>query len=300
MFELKAAVRTEPCPTGQRAFLASRLLDFLASWLLYALLSPGMRVSAYIPCYNGYSTIPQAVKSVLEQTRPPNEAFVLDDGSTDGPVSTGDVRVVRLEFNQGRGAARVRAMQEARFELVLGCDASLVLDPDFLSHALPWFDDDKVAAVFGWIKEAGSPTIANRWRGRHLFRSDLSFAVSRDATLASGCFVVRKSAVERVGGFDSALRYGEDADLGRRLRDAGYHVVFDPGLFACSVADNTVREVLERYTRWNSPNGMGIRDYLRQINYALKVMAAADLKAGDAPAACVSLLCPHYQFWSRR
>jgi Glycosyl transferase family 21 len=119
-------------------------------------------------------------------------------------------------------------------------------------------------------------------------------------TLASGCLVVRRSAVEHVGGFNAALRSGEDADLGQRLREAGYSVVFDPDLFAYSVADNTVREVLERYARWNTPEGMGIQDYLRQINYALKVMTAADLKAGDIPAAGISLLCPHYQFWTRR
>jgi GT2 family glycosyltransferase len=258
------------------------------------------KVSAYVPCHNERSAIRAAVESILDQVTPAGEVFLLDDGSTDGSGQMGGIRMVRLEFNQGRGAARARAMQEARFELVLGCDASLVLDRDFLSRALTWFDDDRVAAVFGWIKEAGSPTVANRWRGRHLFRSNLIRTVSRDATLASGCFVVRKSAVESVGGFNATLRYGEDADLGRRLRAAGYSVIFDPCLFACSVADNSIREVLERYARWNTPNGMGIRDYLRQINYALKVMAAADLQAGDAPAACVSLLCPHYQFWSRQ
>jgi hypothetical protein len=119
-------------------------------------------------------------------------------------------------------------------------------------------------------------------------------------TLAAGCFVVRRLAVEIVGGFNAALRSGEDADLGRRLRGAGYSVVFDPSLFARSVAGNGVLEVLERYARWNTPHRMGIRDYVRQINYALKVMAAADFKAGDIPAACISLLCPHYQFWIRR
>lgn len=258
------------------------------------------KVSAYVPCYNERSAIRAAVESILDQVTPAGEVFVLDDGSRDGSGQIGDVRIVRLEVNQGRGVARARAMKEARFELVLGCDASLVLDREFLSRALPWFDDDRVAAVFGWIKEGGSATVANRWRGRHLFRSDLIRTVSRDATLASGCFVVRKSAVESVGGFDPTLRYGEDADLGRRLRNAGYTVLFDPRLFACSIAGNTVWEVLERYARWNTPDGMGIWDYLRQINYALKVMAAADLQAGDAPAACISLLCPHYQFWSRR
>jgi glycosyltransferase involved in cell wall biosynthesis len=259
-----------------------------------------MKVSAYVPCYNQRSAIRAAVESILDQFTAPGEVFVLDDGSTDGSGQIEGIRIVRLEVNQGRGAARARAMQEARFELVLGCDASLVLDRAFLSRALPWFDDDSVAAVFGWIREAGSPTVANRWRGRHLFRSELIRTVSRDAALASGCFVVRKSAVESVGGFNATLRYGEDADLGRRLRAVGYSVVFDPSLSACSVADNTVREVLERYARWNTPDGMRILDYLHQINYALKVLVAADLKAGDFPAAFISMLCPHYQFWTRR
>jgi glycosyltransferase involved in cell wall biosynthesis len=259
-----------------------------------------MPVSAYIPCHNAGPSIRDAVKSVLGQSRRPDEIFVVDDGSTDGVPEIEGVRIVRLEVNRGRGAARTRAMQEANFELVLGCDASLVLDRDFLSHALPWFDDKNVAAVFGWIKEAGSPTVSNRWQGRHLFRSNMERAISREAALASGCFVVRRSAVEIVGGFNAALRAGEDADLGQRLRDAGYAVVFDPSLFAQSVADNGIFEVLERYARWNTPDGMGVREYVRQINYALKVMAAADLKAGDIPAACISLLCPHYQFWSRR
>jgi glycosyltransferase involved in cell wall biosynthesis len=259
-----------------------------------------MPVSAYIPCHNAGPSIRDAVRSVLGQSRRPDEIFVVDDGSTDGFPEIEGVRIVRLEVNRGRGAARTKAMQEAKFELVLGCDASLVLDRHFISHALPWFDDEKVAAVFGWIKEAGSPTISNRWRGRHLFQSEIARCVSREVTLASGCFVVRRSAVENVGGFNAALSSGEDAELGQRLRGAGYSVVFDPSLFASSVADNDVLEVLERYARWNTPNGMGVREYVRQINYALKVMATADLKAGDAPAACISLLCPHYQFWTRR
>jgi len=259
-----------------------------------------MPVSAYIPCHNAGPTIRDAVKSVLGQSRRPDEIILVDDGSTDGLPEIEGVRIVRLKVNRGRGTARTRAIQEAKFEFVLGCDSSLVLDRDFLSLALPWFDEDKVAAVFGWIKEAGSPTVSNRWRGRHLFSSEIARCVSREVTLASGCLVVRRSAVEHVGGFNAALRSGEDADLGKRLREAGYSVVFDPDLFAYSVADNTVREVLERYARWNTPEGMGIQDYLRQINYALKVMTAADLKAGDIPAAGISLLCPHYQFWTRR
>ena len=258
-----------------------------------------MLVSAYVPCYNSQATIREAVKSVLEQDYPLQEFFVIDDGSTEPMPELNDVRVIRLGTNQGRGAARARAMQEAKSELVLACDATLAVDRNFLSIAVPWFKDEKVAAVFGRIIEVDLSSASNRWRGRHLFRSDAVQELSMAKTLASGCFVVRRLSVESVGGFDRALRFGEDADLGNRLRGAGYSVVFDPKLCARSYTDNGVLGVLERYTRWNSPNGFGVRDYLRQVNYSMKVMVPADLKAGDIASAFISLLCPHYQFWTR-
>jgi cellulose synthase/poly-beta-1,6-N-acetylglucosamine synthase-like glycosyltransferase len=256
-------------------------------------------VSAYVPCYNERTSVVAAVGSVCNQTIPPDEVLVVDDGSADGSDRLSDVKVVRLHANQGRGAVRARAMTAAISEFVLGCDASLVLDRNFLANAMPWFADPSVAAVFGRVKEAGPASATTRWRGRHLYRSDLEQFVSRDISLASGCFVVRKSAVQEVGGFNVKLRHGEDADLGRRLRAAGYAVVFDPALFAFSFSQNTVWQVLERYARWNNAGRMSIRDYLRQINYAVKVMVSADLRARDLKAAGISLLCPHYQFWWR-
>ena len=257
-------------------------------------------VSAYIPCHNERTSVVAAVRSVCNQTIPPDEVFVVDDGSTDGSERLSDVKVVRSHVNQGRGAVRALAMTEARTEFVLGCDASLEVDRNFLANAMPWFREPSVAAVFGRVKEAGPAGAATRWRGRHLYRSDMVQSVSRDASLASGCFVVRKSAVQQVGGFNVKLRLGEDAELGRRLRAAGYAVVFDPALFAFSFTKNTVWQVLERYARWNNAGRMSIRDYLRQINYTLKIMVSADLRAGDLQAAGISLLCPHYQFWCRR
>ena len=257
-------------------------------------------VSAYVPCYNSRATVREAVKSILGQTHPADDVFVVDDGSTDRFAGVNEVRTVWLGTNNGRGAVRARAMLEAKFDLVLACDASLVLEPDFLSLALPWFEDEKVGAVFGWVKEANLSRASNRWRGRHLFRSDITQTLSREKTLASGCFVVRRSSAETIRGFNPALRFGEDADFGDRLRAAGYTVIFDPKLYAASLVVNGVVGVLERYARWNSPNRFGLRDYMRTISYSLKVMVAADLKAGDFPAALISLLCPHYQFWSRR
>jgi len=256
-----------------------------------------MKVSAYVPFYNARTTIRQAVRSIIDQTLAPTEIFVVDDGSTDDSWDFDWVRVIRLSSNAGRGATRARAMAEAKYEVVLGCDATMQLDPHFLRTALVWFTSDNVAAVFGRIIEGAKPTVANRWRGRHLFQSQLVHAEAHLASLATHCCVLRKSAVQQVGGFNATLRAGEDADLGRRLIGAGFDVVFDPKLVATSVLTNSVFEVLARYARWNTLTRMTIRGYLRQLNYSLKVMVAKDLKARDPLGACLSLLAPHYQFW---
>jgi glycosyltransferase involved in cell wall biosynthesis len=256
-----------------------------------------MKVSAYIPCYNARGTIREAVRSIVDQTLSPAEIYVLDDGSTDGSGKVCGTKVIRLGSNAGRGAARARAMLEARHEIVLGCDATMQLDQHFLKNALPWFTNDRVAAVFGSIKEGAKSTVANRWRGRHLFQSQLTHEVKHLAALATHCCVVRKSAAQQVGGFNVALRAGEDADLGKRLLGAGFDVVFDPKLVATSVISNSLIAVLERYARWNTLTRMTFHGYLRQLSYSLKVMVAKDLKAKDPSGAFISLLAPHYQFW---
>jgi glycosyltransferase involved in cell wall biosynthesis len=268
-------------------------------------LRPGPGISAYVPCFNNAGTLRRAVEGVLAQTLPLDEIVVIDDGSTDNSVarvSDLPVRVVRHECNLGRGAARARAMREVRGEFVLCCDATNVLQPDFTAKAWRWFDDPQVAAVFGVFRQAAALTVAERWRGRHLFKLDVLREPRADAPLATSGAVVRRSAVEMVGGFDSALRHTEDADLGERLLRAGYAVVCDPSIGFESVANNTASQVLERYWRWHAgiDEGTSWHGYAKNVGYAVKVMVASDLRARDPAAALISLACPHYQFWKSR
>jgi GT2 family glycosyltransferase len=256
-----------------------------------------MKVSAYVPCYNARRTIRQAVRSIVDQTALAAEIFVVDDGSTDGSGDLSGVKVIRLNYNLGRGAARARAMAEALHELVLGCDSTIILDRYFLENSLQWFSSERVAGVFGRVTGGAALTVADRWRERHLFQSSVTLGVRHHASLATYCCLVRKSAVQEVGGFNAMLRAGEDADLGERLLAAGFDVIFDPQLQATSVLSNSVLEVLERYARWNTLDRMTARGYLCQLIYAIKVMAIKDLKARDLLGACISLAAPHYQFW---
>jgi glycosyltransferase involved in cell wall biosynthesis len=256
-----------------------------------------MRVSAYVPCYNERATVRDAVKSILDQTVPLDDVFVVDDGSIDGSAEIVGIRVVRIERNRGRGPTRARAMQEAKADLVLGCDATLKLSPSFLENALHWFKQDRVAAVFGEIRDESVALLGNRWRNRHIFRIDKVRCVQHFSSLSTSCSIVRKSAAEAVGGFNPDLRAAEDADLGDRLLRAGFDIVSDPELWASTTKKQSVWEVLERYARWNRSDRIGICDYLRQIVFSVKVMAMEDLRANDPASVFLSLLSPHYQLW---
>ena len=259
-------------------------------------------VSAYIPSYNNEASIAQAIESVRSQTCPVAELFVLDDASTDRTtdiVKSLGVTLVRNTETQGRGAVRAKAINTAQHDLVLTCDANKSLAPDFLEKSLEWLDDKQVAAVHGRLVQSSSQGIAERWRGRHLFKTDSQPHVSHAALHFSAGAVVKKQIVLSVGNYNEARIYSEDKELGTRLLSAGFDVIFDPQLLITATAQNSVIEVLERYWRWHEDidHQASLRNYLRQIVYSIKVMAIADLRAGDPLSVPISLASPHYQFW---
>ena len=261
-----------------------------------------MKISAYVPCYNAAATVRRAVESVLAQTLRPAEILVVDDGSTDGSLEALhglDVRIIPHRRNLGRGEARARAMHEATHEHVLCCDATNTLEPSFVEKALPWLEDKRVAAVFGRITQPPAGTLAERWRGRHLFKMDIAPESRRRSSLCTWGTMARASVVRDVGGYDRRLRHTEDSELGARLLSAGFDVVYDPQLSVTSIAPNTLVQVLERHWRWYAGThpSASWRDYRKSIGYSIKCMAKDDLRAGDPAAVLVSLVAPHYQAW---
>jgi GT2 family glycosyltransferase len=261
-----------------------------------------MKLSAFLPFYNNQGSVLAALHSLDQQDVRLDDLFALDDGSTDcgaEPVEANGFRCLRQPGNLGRGAARYRAMQEAMGELVVCCDATNVLPPDFVRRLLPWFEDPQVAAVYGRIQDRVPRGAAGRWRARHLFKQDHPMQVRHHAPLITYGTLLRRSAVLAVGNFDPALRHSEDAELGERLLAAGYDIIFDPSVPVICNVTNTLGQVLERYWRWYAGKDEKVswHGYWRNCVYAMKFMAFEDLRANDPVAALISLLCPHHQFW---
>jgi GT2 family glycosyltransferase len=165
------------------------------------------------------------------------------------------VRILRLEENAGFGAAVNRGVAASRGESVLvlnndawlapGCldalAARLEREPR-LAWAAPriFYPDGRPQTVWapdpGLWGEALQRLRAGLERGRPRHQGRLVRLLARlggPGWYTGACALLRRAAFEEVGGFDPGFfLYFEDADLGRRLRRAGWMLALEPAAVA--------------------------------------------------------------------
>lgn len=103
-------------------------------------------VSVVIPCYNGAPFLRETLESALNQTHPPLEIIVIDDGSTDDSAAIAElfgppVRVIRQE-NQGESVARNRGIDEAQGEWLAFLDADDLWKPTKLERQIAHVEEN--------------------------------------------------------------------------------------------------------------------------------------------------------------
>jgi glycosyltransferase involved in cell wall biosynthesis len=112
-----------------------------------------IKVSVIIPVYNEAATLPLILEKV--QKTKPAEIIIVDDGSTDGTKNFLDnyrnknVKILRHETNQGKGAAIHTALKEAGQDVVIIQDADLEYDPADYERLLRPIADGMADVVYG-------------------------------------------------------------------------------------------------------------------------------------------------------
>lgn len=211
-------------------------------------------VSAVIPVYNGEAFVSDAVRSVLEQTRPAVECIVVDDGSTDATreIVAGFRDAVRY-LPQSRGGvsrARNRGAHEARGELVAFLDHDDVWLPEKLERQVAALGRRQTMALCAMqvIDAHGSPGVVKRLGPpRGLVLGMLLFSAETVSCSSTG--LVWRAAFEAMGGFDPGLSMSADWDLLLRTLLEGEAAYVDEPLVRYRVhASNMSRsiEMMER------------------------------------------------------
>ena len=176
-----------------------------------------LTVSAIIPTFNAVAFLPAALNSVTTQTRLPDEIIIVDDGSTDDTphllADWPDVTVIRQD-NAGPSAARNVGVAHATSDLVAFLDADCVWYPGKLERQVAVHEgDDAVDYSFTELEEQIAEGFEAPWWSLERQQPE-----SPTHKVSVPSLVMRRSTFHELGGFNEALRAGEDTDFLARAR----------------------------------------------------------------------------------
>jgi GT2 family glycosyltransferase len=198
-----------------------------------------MRVSVIVPVHNGGVNLQRCLQGVAASTRPPDEAIVVDDGSTDGSAAHAaalGARVVTTAAGpRGPAYARNRGAEVATGDVLVFVDADVVVRRDALARlAAVLADEPDVAAIFGsYDDEPPARSAVSLYK--NLLHHYVHQHGKREAgTFWAGCGAVRRTVFLTAGGFDESYTQPsiEDIELGVRLRQAGHRIRLCPEMQA--------------------------------------------------------------------
>lgn len=191
-------------------------------------------ISVVIPAYNAARYLPEAVRSVCDQTVPPRRIIIVDDGSTDATQDVAialqrsglapEIEVIRQE-NGGPGAALNRGAALIEHGLIAFQAADDIWVPEKTRWQLQALNDG-ADLVFG--------------HGQNFISPDLDAATAASLHCPPHpmpCEVVtvlltRVQTFRAVGWFDETVRIGESLDWLSRATDLGLKSVILPQVVA--------------------------------------------------------------------
>lgn len=258
-------------------------------------------VSVVIPVFNGERFLRQAIDSALAQTYDAVEVIAVDDGSTDGSpailASYGDrVRAIR-QPNSGVSRARNAGIASARGEFIAFLDQDDWWQPAKLERqAESVLSDAEIGLVHTDAAHFDEPS--QSYAGRiNWVRTELLTGRCYDRLLlGNGIFnssvLVRKSALNAVGGFNEDIRRNtiQDYDLWLRIAKQYafayiaeplmvYRLHPDQGMW--NVRDSLLEE-LRLLERTAGPDGLASTPEMKvHVAALLQQLTIRHLDAGD-------------------
>lgn len=173
-------------------------------------------VTVVVPAHNAEAFLGEALDALAAQDYPHLEVIVVDDGSTDGTADLARAResvTVISQAHAGPSAARNAGMARAAGEYLTFCDADDIFRPskvriqaDFLS------EHDGTGCVLVHHETFFAPGVPRpEW-------------LIDDEGVQPQSAMVRRSALDLVGGFDPDYQLTEGMEWLSRMRDAGVRI----------------------------------------------------------------------------
>jgi len=193
-----------------------------------------MKLSFVIPAYNEEDCIRRNLESIIKETQKSGrdiEIIVVNNASTD------QTREIALEFQniivvdeprKGLPQARQAGFLASSGHLIANVDADSILPPGWIEKVYENFSrDEKLVALSGPyvyydLSRFTNGLIQFYYSIGYVFHLISHKILKKSAMLQGGNFVLRRTALEKIGGFDVSIKfYGEDTDIARRIQKVG-------------------------------------------------------------------------------
>lgn len=201
-----------------------------------------MKVSVIIPCLNAEAFLGAAIRSLLNQTHPPHEIIVADNGSIDHSCAIaqgfgGPVRLVDVPV-RGASRARLAGADDAQGDALMFFDADDLIAPETIAAmveglksgagniaAAPWYRlEQSGGAAWVWAPPSCAP--------RRARQDDLAAWLT--GWYHPPCSVLwSRNAYDASGGWNPDLAVNQDGDImmrglarGNRLARIGHGTAF--------------------------------------------------------------------------
>ena len=231
------------------------------------------RLTVIVPAYNEAGSVGETVRSLLDQTTPPECVLVIDDCSTDATATAAaaaGATVITPPANTGsKAGAQTFALDHVVTELVMAVDADTTLAPDAVETLLAAFDNPTTAAACGSVLPRHVRTTWERGRYVEYLFAFSFFKRIQDhfgkPMIASGCFSAYRTAVLRdVGGW-STRTMAEDMDLTWTLYRHGHGVRFVPEALCYPIEPHDLAFLTKQLRRWSHGFVQNVRIHRRSL-----------------------------------
>ena len=263
-------------------------------------------LSVVVPLRDSAASLRACVDAVLAQDYPGSLDVVLAVGPSHDDTlqiaqaaAAADPRVTVVANPSGRTPAALNAAIAASTgEIVARVDGHAVVPPGYLRQAVEALRETGADNVGGVQEAVGESTFEQAVAAAMTSKfgvGNASFHYGGQSgptdTVYLGVF--RRSALERVGGFDETLVRNQDYELNWRLRDSGGVVWFDPRLRVRYRPRSSLRTLGRQYYEY----GHWKREVLRRHPRSTRVRQLVAPAAVVANAAGVVLGVAHSPRW---
>lgn len=222
--------------------------------------------SVVVPSYNRAHLIERTINSVMNQTYQNFELIIVDDGSTDNTEEVvraiSDCRVIFVkQKNAGACSARNLGIYHSKGVYVSFLDSDDEWIPTMLEKQLDMFNSDPLVGCVYSNVDVRDHNNKNISYTNYSLAGDIYSAVLKQGYMAPTSAVsVKKSLLEKIGGFDVQLPASQDDDLCFKCAASGrialieepmviFHIDSDQS--EARISNNNKRVAMGWWLLWN-------------------------------------------------